>query len=91
MATETTKPELSAYASFRPSTDAGERREIARRYSAHLPPMPGGLLWSESDLDAMKAAFIKRFDENLPSTETLMAVAAIGYRIALARNGESSQ
>lgn len=31
----------------------------------------------------MRAAFIRRFDEDLPRTETLMAVAHIGYRMAL--------
>jgi hypothetical protein len=37
---------------------------------------------------AIKAAHIRRFDEDLPRTETLMAVAMIGYRIAL-RDGEA--
>ncbi|UQS95280.1 hypothetical protein Pam5_64 [Pseudanabaena phage Pam5] len=32
---------------------------------------------------AMKAAFIARFDEDLPRTESLMAVAAVGFRIAM--------
>jgi hypothetical protein len=31
----------------------------------------------------MRAAFIGRFDEDMPRTETLMAVAHIGYRMAL--------
>jgi hypothetical protein len=31
----------------------------------------------------MRGAFIRRFDEDLPRTETLMAVARIGYRMAL--------
>jgi hypothetical protein len=79
------KPELSAFADSRPVASASERREIAVQYAAHLPPIVDGISWSDADIDAMKAAFIKRFDENLPRTETLMAVAAIGYRVALAR------
>ncbi len=31
----------------------------------------------------MRAAFRKRFNEDVPRTETLFAVAAIGYRAAL--------
>lgn len=38
---------------------------------------------SDEDLIAMKGAFIERFNEDLPRTETLMGVANIGYRMAL--------
>jgi hypothetical protein len=39
--------------------------------------------FSWADDLAAKAAFIRRFDEDLPRSETLMAVAMIGYRMAL--------
>ena len=73
---------LSAYAERRPKRTADERTAIARQYAAHLPMGPARTV-SDADLDAMRAAFISRFDEDLPRTETLMAVAAIGYRMAL--------
>jgi hypothetical protein len=50
--------------------------------SAHLPVGPT-IHWNDQDLDAVKAAFISRFDETLPRTETLFAAAHIGYRMAL--------
>lgn len=59
-----------------------ERHGIARQYSEHLPTC-GVISVSDEDAMAMKAAFIARFDEDLPRTETLFKVAAIGYRMAL--------
>lgn len=65
---------------------ASERIEAGKVASKHLPnicqtliPPPIG----EQDLDAMRAAFKIRFDEDVPRTETLMCVAMIGYRMAL--------
>lgn len=79
--------ELSAWAENRPARTESERSEIADRYAAHLPERSEGDRskghLSDADIDAMKAAFIRRFDEDLPRTETLFAVAAIGYRMAL--------
>lgn len=77
------KPDLAAWSEQRPPRTAQERHEIADAYSRHLPPLPRGLVWSDEDFDAMKAEFIAPFDEDLPRTETLLAVAAIGYRIAM--------
>jgi len=53
--------------------------------SAHLPKPDAFKVihFSEDDMRALKAAFIKRFDEELPRTETMMCVASIGYRMAL--------
>lgn len=76
--------ELSAWAERRPERTEAQRAKIADGLAAHLPTLPlTGRTWSDADIDAMKAAFIRRFDEDLPRTETLFAVAAIGYRIAL--------
>lgn len=75
--------ELSAWSERRPQRTESQRAEIAKQYSSHLPEMRAGGVWSDADLNAMRAAFIRRFDEDLPRTETLMAVAAIGYRLAL--------
>jgi hypothetical protein len=75
-------PELSADAERRPPRTEADRSEIARRYSSHLPEA-GQVYFTEEDDMAVKAAFIRRFDEDLPRTETLMAVAHIGYRMAL--------
>lgn len=74
---------LSEYAERRPQRTEGQRSDIAERMSYHLPRPEKAVHWSDEDVDAMKAAFIKRFDEDLPRTETLFAVAMIGYRIAL--------
>jgi hypothetical protein len=62
-----------------------ERWDIADAAAAHLPEIPPGncIYWSEADVAAMRAAFAKRFNENQPRTETLFAVAVIGYRAAL--------
>ncbi len=76
-------PELSTWAERRPPRTEHARHQISERYSAHLPETVSGRTISDRDLNAMKAAFIKRFDEDLPRTETLMAVANIGYRMAL--------
>lgn len=75
--------ELSAWSERRPERSASDRGSIAAAYSRHLPPLPTGVSWSEDDMRAMKAAFIARFDEDLPRTESLMAVAAVGFRIAM--------
>ena len=74
---------LSAWAERRPHRTERERAEIADQYSAHLPRPVATTVFSDQDLDAIRAAFIRRFDEDLPRTETMMAVAMIGYRIAL--------
>jgi len=73
---------LSVWAERRPQRSEADRSHIADSYALHLPPAPMGLI-SDADIDAMRAAFIRRYDEDLPRTETLMAVAAIGYRMAL--------
>lgn len=74
---------LSAWSERRPSRTESERAQIAARFASHLPKPADTVHVSNEDLDAMKAAFIRRFDEDLPRTETLMAVAHIGYRMAL--------
>jgi len=83
MGCEAVSAALSAWAERRPERTETERAAIANQYASHLPAIPRGKFWSDADLDAMRAAFIRRFDEDLPRTETLMAVAAIGYRLAL--------
>lgn len=62
-----------------------ERHAIAREKSRHLPDPNAWKTthWSDDDLEAMRAAFAARFDEPIPRTESLMMVAAIGYRIAM--------
>ena len=75
---------ISPWPEQRPPRTEAERSQFAREQSAHLPtPTGDGTLISDEDLAAMKAAFAKRFNEQLPRTETLMAVAHIGYRMAL--------
>ena len=74
--------ELSAWSERRPPRTESERRAIADKYSSHLPRMDTVDI-SDADIDAIRAAFIRRFDEDLPRTETLLAVAMIGYRMAL--------
>lgn len=44
-----------------------------------LPP----LVWTEKDTADMQRAFVRRFGGPLPRTESLYAVAAVGYRKAL--------
>lgn len=75
--------ELAVWAERRPQRTERERSDIADRRAAHLPKPASSVSVSDADLDAMRAAFIRRFDEDLPRTETLMAVAHIGYRMAL--------
>ena len=75
---------LSPWPEQRPQRTEAERIAFAERASAHLPePARDGTVISDEDLAAMKAAFARRFNEELPRTETLMAVAHIGYRMAL--------
>jgi hypothetical protein len=74
---------LSANPENRPLLSEQERWEFARKKAAHLPLRPDVGVLSNQDIEAMKAAFIVRFNENLPRTETLFAVAGIGYRMAL--------
>lgn len=76
-------PCISAWSERRPARSEGERAEIADKFSAHLPISGTIRVISERDMNAMRAAFIRRFNEDLPRTETLFAVAAIGYRMAL--------
>lgn len=73
----------SPWAERRAQRSESQRAEISRKASAHLPELLWARSVSDADLGAMKAAFIRRFDEDLPATETLMAVAMIGYRMAL--------
>ena len=74
---------LSAWSERRPRRDETARALMANRMTAHLPQPAATVRVSDADLDAMRAAFIRRFDEDLPRTETLMAVAHVGYRMAL--------
>lgn len=60
-----------------------ERHDIAEAASSHLPKPTGTIHISSDDEAAMRTAFQKRFGEDLPRTETMYAVAAIGYRMAL--------
>jgi hypothetical protein len=83
MLSEEQAKSLSAWPERRPSRTESERAAIAEAAASHLPRPPVGVSVSDADLDAMRAAFIRRFDEELPRTETLMAVAHIGYRMAL--------
>ena len=87
---------LSAWAERRPSRTAAERAVIARFFAEHLPEAPCTVRIADEDIDALRAAHIRRFDEDLPRTETLFAVAMIGYRMALRdtdgnRNGENGE
>jgi len=75
--------ELSAWSERRPPRTETERAAIAEKYAAHLPETSIYVSISDEDMNAAKAAFIRRFDEDLPRTETLMAVMHIGYRMAL--------
>lgn len=82
---------LAAYAERRPPRTEAERAEIAEQMAAHLPKPTNRGAISEADINAMKAAFIRRFDEDLPRTETLFAVATIGYRLALRDSDRSGE
>ncbi len=79
---------LSAWAERRPLRNEAERSEIAHQYAAHLPVPAEPPFFSEADINAIKAAHIGHFDEDLPRSETLFAVAMIGYRMALRDGGE---
>lgn len=70
---------------IKPWPSEAERTATADAASAHLPVIPENLclFWSDADVAAMRAAFRKRFNEDVPRTETLFAVAAIGYRASL--------
>lgn len=61
----------------------GDRNLVAEKASEHLPKPPAMISVSDQDDVAMKAAFRRRFNEDVPRTETLYSVAAIGYRMAL--------
>lgn len=74
---------LTAWVERRPPATEAERSRAAELAATHLPAPDGIVRVRDEDLDAMKAAFIKRFDEDLPRTETLLSVAMIGYRMAL--------
>ncbi len=65
--------------------EEGERSRFAEETSAHLPKSDAFkvISFSDEDIRAIKAAYIKRFNEELPRTETMMCVAAIGYRMAI--------
>ena len=73
---------LAMFAIDRPERTEIERFEEARSQSSHLPPIVG-VRCSSDDVLALQSAFIAKFDEDLPQTETLMAVALIGYRMAV--------
>lgn len=75
--------ELSAWAERRPYRSESERAKQAEEAAAHLLKTSAPVQVSEADMRAMKFAHMRRFDEDLPRTETLMAVAHIGYRMAL--------
>jgi hypothetical protein len=60
-----------------------ERHQEADIAASHLPKVRDPISVSNADEAAMRAAFKKRFNEELPRTETLYAVAAIGYRMAM--------
>lgn len=75
--------ETATFAEDRPHRSEHDRAMFAEEVSAHLPAPDATVFISDDDLKAIKAAFIRRFDEDLPRTETLMAVAHIGYRMAL--------
>lgn len=74
---------LSAWAERRPEADEHSRSVYANLLADHLPRPSSPPFFSDADIDAIKAAHIRRFNENLPRTETLMAVAMIGFRLAL--------
>lgn len=76
---------LSPWPEQRPQRSESDRARSAAEMSAHLPLIEAFKVvhFSDDDMLAMKAAFIKRFDEELPRTETMMCVACIGYRMAL--------
>lgn len=78
----TGRPELSTWADERPARTETDRHRIADEHASHLPQGCTAVL-SDQDIDAMKAAHIRRFDEDLPRTETLFAVAHVGRRMGV--------
>lgn len=80
---------ISAWAERRPARTERERSRIACEAAGHLPTIDvhKPIQISDEDLRAAKTAFIRRSDEDLPRTETLMAVLGIGYRMALRDTG----
>ena len=74
---------ISAWPERRPKLSESKRSETAEYFAGHLPKAERGRAIDDADLNAMRAAFIRRFGEQLPRTETLMAVANVGYRMAL--------
>jgi hypothetical protein len=76
-------PAISDWPERRPQRTESERHEIAEKFAAHLPKHINKCVITERDINAMRAAFIARFDEQLPRTETLFKVASVGYRMAL--------
>lgn len=69
----------------RPWPTEAERTATAAAMSAHLPKPDAFKVtqFTDEDIQALRAAFRKRFNEDVPRTETLMSVASIGYRMAL--------
>lgn len=70
---------------IKPWPSEADRAATAAAASAHLPH-PGAFKvthFSEADIEALRAAFRKRFNEDVPRTETMMCVASVGYRMAL--------
>lgn len=74
---------LIAWAERRQPASEEERARAAQAAASHLPAPTVIVRVRDEDLNAMKAAFVSRFDEDLPRTETLYAVAMVGYRMAL--------
>lgn len=83
MEEERDRLQINAWLEQHSHGDATKRAEMARRLSGHLPTPNALVYWSEADAAAMKAAFLARFDDPLPPSESLSAVAMIGYRRAL--------
>lgn len=82
---------LSPWPEQRPQPyEGGDRARFAEEMSAHLPKPDAFKVihYSDEDIRAIKAAYIKRFNEELPRTETMMCVASIGYRMALRDNAD---
>lgn len=67
---------------FGPEVTEVERRERLEGMRRDTPKLgPVKISWTEHDIERLKAAFAVRFNEPLPRTETLMAVASEGARI----------
>ena len=63
-----------------------DRHKIWELLTGNLPSLPTNnetpWLWSDKEIDMLRAACAKRFDEKI-STESLMCIAATGIRIYL--------